>query len=63
LFAHAELGDEIPVALYSAVAEVLAFVYQLRTFNLQGGIYPNAPNNLQVPDALDPHNQNYAGTI
>jgi flagellar biosynthetic protein FlhB len=60
LFAHSELGDEIPVALYSAVAEVLAFVYQLRTFNRQGGIYPNEPNNVDVPDALDPHHHTYA---
>jgi flagellar biosynthetic protein FlhB len=59
LFAHSELGDEIPVALYSAVAEVLAFVYQLRTFNQQGGAYPNEPKNVQVPDELDPNYKNY----
>ena len=29
LFASAELGQEIPVALYRAIAEILAFVYQL----------------------------------
>lgn len=58
LFTHSELGDEIPVALYSAVAEVLAFVYQLRTFNLQGGTYPNEPNNVEVPDELDPYYKN-----
>src|SRR5688572_7740778 len=30
LYRHAELGDEIPAALYTAVAEVLAYVFQLR---------------------------------
>ena len=27
---HTELGDQIPATLYSAVAQVLAYVYQLR---------------------------------
>lgn len=55
LFAHTELGAEIPEALYSAVAEILAFVYQLRQFKKQGGAYPTFPSNVPVPDALDPH--------
>jgi len=55
LFAHTELGDEIPEALYSAVAEVLAYVFQLRIFKTHGGIYPDQPSNVEVPDALDPH--------
>lgn len=55
LFAHTELGDEIPEALYSAVAEVLAYVFQLRIFNTHGGHYPDKPGNVEVPDALDPH--------
>lgn len=56
LYAHTELGDAIPEALYSAVAEVLAYVYQLKTFGKQGGVRPNEPTALDVPDALDPHN-------
>ena len=55
LFAHTELGDEIPEALYSAVAEILAYVFQIRIFNTQGGVYPNQPTNTVVPDELDPH--------
>jgi flagellar biosynthetic protein FlhB len=55
LFAHTELGNEIPEALYSAVAEILAFVYQLRHFKQQGGAFPTFPSNVPVPDALDPH--------
>ena len=30
LYRHTELDQEIPSTLYSAVAEVLAYVYQLR---------------------------------
>jgi flagellar biosynthetic protein FlhB len=32
LYHHAELGDEIPQTLYNAVAEVLAYIYQLRRY-------------------------------
>ncbi|NMM28502.1 MAG: flagellar type III secretion system protein FlhB [Glaciimonas sp.] len=56
LYKHAELGDEIPEALYTAVAEVLAYVFQLRTYRQQGGICPAAPDNLDVPFELDPKN-------
>jgi len=55
LFAHAELESEIPEALYSAVAEILAYVFQMRVFNDQGGLQPQAPTTLPVPEALDPH--------
>jgi len=55
LYAHTELGNEIPEALYSAVAEVLAYVFQMRIFKKDGGFYPEVPTTLTVPDALDPH--------
>lgn len=55
LFAHTELGSEIPEALYSAVAEVLAYVFQMRVFKKEGGFRPEAPKALPVPEALDPH--------
>lgn len=55
LFAHAELESEIPEALYSAVAEVLAYVFQMRIFNDHGGLQPEVPTTLPVPEALDPH--------
>ena len=54
LFRHTELGDEIPATLYAAVAEVLAYVFQLRHFQQVGGAYPNAPSALPVPSELDP---------
>ena len=56
LFRHAELGDEIPEALYTAVAEVLAYVFQLRTFRAHGGVRPVLPGELPVPPQLDPAN-------
>ncbi|MDI1308028.1 MAG: flagellar biosynthesis protein FlhB [Methylotenera sp.] len=55
IYAHTELGNEIPEALYSAVAEVLAYVFQMRIFKKDGGFYPEIPTTLAVPDALDPH--------
>lgn len=54
LFRHTELGDEIPATLYAAVAEVLAYVFQLRHFQQLGGAYPEIPTALPVPPELDP---------
>jgi flagellar biosynthetic protein FlhB len=56
LYKHAELGDEIPEALYIAVAEVLAYVFQLRNFSKHGGSRPQEPKDLDVPPQLDPLN-------
>ncbi len=54
LFRHTDLGDEIPATLYAAVAEVLAYVFQLRHYRQAGGAYPNVPTALPVPPELDP---------
>jgi flagellar biosynthetic protein FlhB len=54
LFRHTELGDEIPATLYAAVAEVLAYVFQLRHYQQAGGMYPAIPADLPVPPELDP---------
>ncbi|MCY1165707.1 MAG: flagellar biosynthesis protein FlhB [Pseudomonadota bacterium] len=54
LYRHTKLGSEIPVALYAAVAEVLAWAYQLHRQSTEGGIVPPAPKNLPVPETLDP---------
>jgi flagellar biosynthetic protein FlhB len=53
---HTEIGDEIPEALYTAVAEVLAYVFQLRMYNTSGGRAPDVPEELNVPKELDPLN-------
>ena len=54
LFAHAEPGRDIPSALYTAVAEVLAWVYQLRRAQARGEEAPRPPVDLPVPSRLDP---------
>lgn len=56
LHRHAEVGEQIPAALYTAVAEVMAWVYQLHTFTSQAGGMPPpvAPMHIAVPDGLDP---------
>ncbi len=51
---HADLDAEIPSALYNAVAEVLAYVYQLAGWRQHGGAYPTPPRNLPVPPELIP---------
>ncbi|MBV6321302.1 flagellar biosynthesis protein FlhB [Duganella violaceipulchra] len=56
LHKHTEIGDEIPEALYSAVAEVLAYVFQLRLFSKGDGKRPDIPKSLDVPPELDPLN-------
>jgi flagellar biosynthetic protein FlhB len=55
LYAHAEIDREIPAALFAAVAQVLAYVYQLRAA-LRGQVaMPGALPVLEVPAELDPH--------
>ena len=54
LYHHTELGDEIPETLYTAVAELLAYIFQLRRYRESGGPLPVAPLDLPVPDGLDP---------
>ncbi|MBM2771101.1 flagellar biosynthesis protein FlhB [Burkholderia anthina] len=53
LYHNVELEREIPGSLYSAVAEVLAWVYQLKRFRAEGGAFPAAPVDLAVPAELD----------
>jgi flagellar biosynthetic protein FlhB len=54
LYRHAELDQEIPAALYAAVAEVLAYVYQLANWRQVGGRYPIPPREIAVPAELVP---------
>ncbi|WP_459618375.1 flagellar biosynthesis protein FlhB [Bordetella sp. 2513F-2] len=54
LHEHVELGQEIPAALYTAVAEVLAWVFQLRSWRAGWGAEPAPPAALPVPAELDP---------
>ena len=54
LHRHIAIGEVIPEALYAAVAEVLAYVYQLRRCREEGGDMPELPDSLPVPPQLDP---------
>jgi flagellar biosynthetic protein FlhB len=49
LYRHVELGAEIPAALYTAVAQVLAYV-----FGLKRGLRAAPPTGIEVPEEMDP---------
>ena len=55
LYAHAELDREVPAALFAAVAQVLAYVYQLRAAMAGRMAMPGELPELNVPAELDPH--------
>jgi flagellar biosynthetic protein FlhB len=49
LFAHGRIGEPIPAQLYYAVAQVLAFVFQLQRVREQGGEVPPRPDAFMDP--------------
>lgn len=53
LYRHTEIGEEIPRRLYTAVAQVLAYVYQLE--HAAPGKEPPPPEHLPVPPDMDFH--------
>lgn len=53
LYYNVDLNREIPGPLYGAVAQVLAWVYQLKRFREHGGDVPMEPTDLDVPPELD----------
>lgn len=55
LYAHAELDQDIPTSLYTAVAQVLAYLYRLRAALRGEGPMPGEPPQPQLPPGLDPH--------
>jgi flagellar biosynthesis protein FlhB len=57
LYAHAKVDHEIPAVLFGAVAQVLAYVYQLRAaLASRNATRPDMPKP-HVPPELDPHNK------
>lgn len=54
LYKHVELDHEVPAALFAAVAQVLAYVYQLRAALAGRGAMPGAMPDISVPPELDP---------
>lgn len=55
---HVDIGESVPAALYTAVAEVMAYIYQMNAFMAQGAaaglLPPVAPVAVAVPTELDP---------
>ena len=49
-------SDQVPAGLYTAVAEVMAYVYQLNQYMASNGslLPPQAPSVINVPADLDP---------
>lgn len=52
IYYHTRLEQEIPEGLYKAVAQVLAYVFQLRSYRPGSGPRPVLPNELPVPPEL-----------
>jgi flagellar biosynthetic protein FlhB len=55
LYANAEIDQDIPSTLYTAVAQVLAYVYRLRAALRGEGPMPGEVPQPFVPPELDPH--------
>lgn len=54
LYKNTKLGQEIPAGLYTAVAEVLAWVYRLKRWESEGGSeMPREPTDLPIPPELE----------
>jgi flagellar biosynthetic protein FlhB len=57
LYAHAELDQAIPAKLYTAAAQVLAYVYRLKAAMRGEGRMPDSVPDPYVPPELDPLNR------
>ena len=52
LYRYGEIGKNIPTELYAAVAQILAWVYQLKRWYKHGGDKPRKPTNITIPESL-----------
>jgi flagellar biosynthetic protein FlhB len=52
LYHSTKIDQEIPAGLYLAVAQVLAYIYQLKQYQTEGGVQPQPPADLPIPDDL-----------
>jgi flagellar biosynthetic protein FlhB len=50
IYYHTEIDAFIPAGLYLAVARLLAYVFQLRAYRTEGGMRPEMPEDLGVPE-------------
>ncbi|MHC8290435.1 flagellar biosynthesis protein FlhB [Pseudomonas sp. XS1P51] len=53
LYFHVDLDREIPIELYTVVAEVVAWAIRLKRVSEHGGDVPPTPVNLSVPPGMD----------
>lgn len=51
VYYHSEIGQEIPSGLYMAVAQILAYVFQLKQFRRRASARPTMPD-FPIPDDL-----------
>jgi flagellar biosynthetic protein FlhB len=56
LYRHTDIGEQVPAVLYTAVAEILAYVYQLNQYQTMpvGLLPPIPPKAIVVPEGMDP---------
>jgi len=50
IYFNTEIGEAIPAGLYLAVAKLLAYVFQLRVYRTDGGLKPEMPVDLSIPE-------------
>ncbi|MBM3202715.1 flagellar biosynthesis protein FlhB [Candidatus Woesearchaeota archaeon] len=50
LYHSTKLDREIPAGLYTAVAQVLAYIYQLRVAGTYGTVKPRPPTDVSIPE-------------
>jgi len=52
LYYSCEIGEEVPTGLFKAVAQVLAYVFQLKRHRQQNAEKPNMPKerDIDIPD-------------
>jgi flagellar biosynthetic protein FlhB len=55
LYTHCEIDREVPAALFAAVAQVLAYVYQLRAALAGKAPMPQTVPEPPIPPGFDPH--------
>jgi len=52
IYFNTEINQQIPAALFLAVAQLLAYVFQLHAYREDGGDIPKPPEEYPVPDEL-----------
>jgi flagellar biosynthetic protein FlhB len=63
LYHNTTVGQEIPVELFGAVAQVLAFVISRRTKGARGGEHDSPRRDVPLPDLAGPRRQNSSDPV